>query len=259
MICDIDVHLSYGVQGMTDILMQIEVAALPDQEILSASFDVSDTEHFGRVSAEAGIGNRIWVHTSTNLVCHYQARIAITRPDEDLSKLEVSLPHLLPGDTVRYLMPSLYCPAAEFQSFVAMEFGHLIGGDRVKAMRDWIASHLSYVQGSSGEDTTARETFVRRQGVCRDYAHLLITLARASGIPARYTSVYAPGVNPPDFHAVAEVYLSGAWHLVDATGMASPDSIAVIGVGCDAAEVAFLSSFGPVQLLQQSVSATISQ
>jgi len=79
-------------------------------------------------------------------------------------------------------------------------------------------------------------------------------MARASTIPARFVSVYAPGVNPPDFHAVAEVYLDDAWHLVDPTGMADPASIARIGVGADAADVAFMSSFGTMMLRQQSVS-----
>jgi hypothetical protein len=52
---------------------------------------------------------------------------------------------------------------------------------------------------------------------------------------------------------VAEVFLDNAWHLIDATGMAQPDATALIGVGLDAAEVAFLSSYGPMQLISQSV------
>jgi transglutaminase-like putative cysteine protease len=88
----------------------------------------------------------------------------------------------------------------------------------------------------------------------RDFAHVLITMARASTIPARFVSVYAPDVDPPDFHAVAEVYLDEAWHLVDPTGMAGPDTIARIGVGADAADVAFMSSFGMMTLREQTVS-----
>ena len=58
-------------------------------------------------------------------------------------------------------------------------------------------------------------------------------------MPARMVSVYAPDVTPPDFHAVAEVYVGGEWRLVDATGMAEPDTMVRIGVGRDAADVAF--------------------
>ena len=89
--------------------------------------------------------------------------------------------------------------------------------------------------------------------MCRDYAHVLVSMARAAAIPARYASVYAPEVSPPDFHAVAEVYLAGAWHLVDATGMARADEMALIGVGRDAADISFLSSFGMAEMVNLQV------
>ena len=82
----------------------------------------------------------------------------------------------------------------------------------------------------------------------------MVTLARASQIPARMVSVYAPKVEPPDFHAVAEVYLAGDWHLIDATGMAAADTMARIGVGRDAADIAFMVVYGPSELSEQSVS-----
>ena len=91
----------------------------------------------------------------------------------------------------------------------------------------------------------------------------LVTLARASAIPARYVSCYAPGVDPPDFHAVAEVFLAdptvtggGAWHLIDATGMAEPADTVKIGVGRDAADVSFMTVFGEAHFEDKQVSAT---
>ncbi len=81
----------------------------------------------------------------------------------------------------------------------------------------------------------------------------MITFARAEGIPARIASVYALGVDPPDFHAVAEVFLGGEWHLVDPTGMAREADMVKIGVGRDAADVAFLTAFGEVKFNAQSV------
>jgi transglutaminase-like putative cysteine protease len=163
-------------------------------------------------------------------------------------------PHQLPGETVQYLLPSRYCPSDQFQNFVDAEFGRLQGGERVAAMRDWVEERFSYVPGSSLSDTTALDTFVKRQGVCRDYAHVMVTLVRASGVPARIASVYALGVEPQDFHAVAEVFLGGSWHLIDATGMATEGGMAKIGVGRDAADVAFLTAYGSAQMNEQSVS-----
>ena len=88
-------------------------------------------------------------------------------------------------------------------------------------------------------------------------------MSRASAIPARYVACFAPDVTPQDFHAVAEVFLNdpttpggGTWQLVDATGMATPDEIVKIGVGRDAADVSFLTSFGMVELCEKTVQVT---
>jgi len=180
----------------------------------------------------------------------------------DIAPLVRLEPHDLPGETVQYLLDSRYCPADRFQSFVDAEFGGLEGGARVVAMRDWIAANFRYARGSSTTETTALDSFVERRGVCRDYAHVLVTLARASAIPARYCSVYSPGVDPPDFHAVAEVFLAdpltpggGAWYLVDPTGMADPAETVKIGVGRDAADVSFMTVFGEALYESHDVSA----
>ena len=254
---DVNVHLKYKLSGPTGLLLQIEIADLADQKLQSSKLDIPDVDHIAHVTADDGLGQRIWIQTDGEFRCDYTARVIIDRPVLDISALQAVPTHLLPGDTVRYLMPSRYCPSDAFQSFVAAEFGDYQGGARIAAMRDWINKAFTYVPGSSNAQTTALDSFVQRQGVCRDYAHVMITLARASAIPARFASVYAPGVTPPDFHAVAEVYLDGTWHLVDATGMAPADTIARIGVGPDAAGVAFLSAFGQITLITQTVSVTV--
>lgn len=253
MILNIDVHLEYQLSQPTDLLLQIEAADLPDQAVLQAHIGFSEVSHFARVAADEGLGERIWLQADGVFRCDYSSRIKIDRPLLDLRQLGAVPPHLLPGDTVRYLMPSRYCPSDEFQTFVAAEFGALEGGTKIAAMRDWIEGAFSYVPGVSNAQTTALDSFVQRQGICRDFAHVMVTLARAATIPARFASAYAPGVTPPDFHAVAEVYLDGTWHLVDPTGMAPADTIARIGVGADAADVAFLNVFGQADFLSQNV------
>ena len=258
MIVDIDVSLAYGVEQPTDLILQVRAPSFADQRVLSETFDVGSPEQLAETAAEAGLGTRTLIRTSQDFRCRYSARVEIDRPTIDVAQLAKVPPHLLPGDIVRYLMPSRYCPSDELQSFVEAEFGHLDAGARIAALRDWIHDRFAYVPGSSTAQTTAIDTFVQRQGVCRDFAHVLVTLSRASAIPARFASVYAPHVTPQDFHAVAEVYLDGTWHLIDATGMAQASEIVRIGVGLDAAEVAFLSSFGPITLQENSVSVQIS-
>ncbi len=250
----IAVQLRYGLSHPTDILAQIQVPDLADQVVKSDDFSVHNAQHCADVAAENGLGVRTWIRVDETFQCDYSCTVAIDRPALQLDQLPSVPPHLLPGDTVRYLMPSRYCPSDEFQSLVAAEFGDLEGGARVVAMTNWIYESFQYVPGSSSGQTTALDSFVQRQGVCRDYAHVLIAFCRASAIPARFVSAYAPDVTPQDFHAVVEVFLDGTWHLVDPTRMANATDIARIGVGMDAAEVAFLSSFGPATLEVQTVS-----
>lgn len=250
----IQATLDYSFAQPTDVLIQMEAAALPEQAIVHAHIALPDVEHFARVPGHDGIGERIWLRVADRLTIDYRAQVDIVRIVRDIGALERVPPHRLPGETVEYLMPSRYCPSDQFATLVEAEFAGLEGGAQVAAMREWVYTNIRYVPGSSVAETTALDSFVKRQGICRDFAHVLITLVRAAGIPARMASVYAVGVEPQDFHAVAEVFLGGEWHLVDATGMAQEAGIAKIGVGRDAADVAFLTAYGEAVMLAQSVS-----
>jgi transglutaminase-like putative cysteine protease len=248
----IDVQLDYSFEQPCAVLLQIEVAACRGQAVEASV--LSGAEPRVRVAAQDDLGTRMWLDVEGGMRIDYAARVTVTRPATDLAAQPAAALHCLPAAAVQYLMPSRYCPSDQFATLVHDEFGGLEGGAKIAAMRDWIAGHLSYVPGASDASTTAIDTFVARQGVCRDYAHLMIALARAADIPARIASVYAPGASPPDFHAVAEVFLGDGWHIVDPTGMASAADAAVIGIGRDAGDVAFLTAFGPLAMNSQSVS-----
>lgn len=252
----IDVLLDYQFDEATDVLLQIEAAALPDQRVMSATLRLPDGTTHTHVTALDGVGERLWLRQHGRLRVEYRAQVAVERVMPDLSGLAATPHRLLPGAVIPYLMPSRYCPSDRFHSFVERTFGEVDTGAGVVAMGDWVRDHLDYVPGSSHSGTCANDTFVSRQGICRDFAHLLITFARAAGIPARFASVYASGINPPDFHAVAQVYLGDAWHMVDATGMASADAMAIIGVGRDATDVAFLTAFGTARYNALKVSVS---
>lgn len=250
----IEAELDYKTKGERTALLQIEAAETADQHLARSKLDVEDPVSLTRVPAEEGVGLRAWLRVRDRLVCTYSAEVEIDREAPPLGNLAATPPHELPGEVVKFLMPSRFCHSDLFAEVVEAEFAGLEGGARAAAMRDWIEESLDYVRGSSDARTTALDTYVKRQGICRDYAHLMVTFARASYIPARMVSVYAPDVKPPDFHAVAELYLDGDWRLVDATGMAAPGTMARIGVGRDAADVAFLAIYGgPCELCNQKV------
>jgi len=150
----------------------------------------------------------------------------------------------LPMEYLEYLAPSRYCPSDTFTEFAYATFGKRPRGHkRVTAICDWIFNAVSYKSGTTGPNSTSADVFQSKQGVCRDFAHLGISLCRAAGIPARYASVYADALRPQDFHAVFQAYLNGPkggeWFAFDASRMSSVDALVRIAAGRDAADVAF--------------------
>lgn len=246
-------ELDYDIPEYCDIELHLEAAIIPEQTVLSAHIDLPPLDHFARHNAHDGIGERIWMKMQGNLKVRYSATVETHRKTADFAQLEASATHLLPTEVAPYLHTSRFCPSNAFQHIVADAFGHLRDGARVWAMSEWIRQNLQYDAGASNAETDAMDTYQARAGVCRDYAHLLISMARASAIPARFVAVYGLGVKPQDFHAVAEVFLSGAWHMIDPTGMSQPHTMAKIGVGYDASDVSFLTSYGPALMNSQSI------
>ena len=154
----------------------------------------------------------------------------------------------LPLDILPYLLPSRFVPSDELVNYAMREFGQCPHGhERVAMICNWLYDNIEYQRGSSDAKTGAIEILVQRAGVCRDFAHLGIAFCRALGIPARYVTCYAYGLRPPDFHAVFEAWLDGRWWLFDGTRQAALDGLVRIGLGRDAAEVAFATPFGLIQ------------
>ena len=249
----IDVRLDYGVAGDADVLLQIEAAAMADQRIESESLTIWSDSPIRAVRGEDGIGQRCWSRGHGRFTAEYKAVVDVERERVSLELYPATPPRLLDGELTPYLMPSRYCPSDRFEGFVAREFAGLEGGPMAAAMAEWVYRSLDYRSGTSSGETTALDTFASRSGVCRDYSHLLVSLARAGGIPARCVSAYAPGVDPPDFHAVAELWLGGDWRLIDATRMATCSDIARVCVGRDATDIAFMTVFGQATLWEQTV------
>jgi transglutaminase-like putative cysteine protease len=147
-----------------------------------------------------------------------------------------------PIDLIRYLRPSRYCESDQLSPVARAEFSGLFGADLLAAVSSWVGTRLGYVQGSSRPTDGAVATMLARRGVCRDFAHLAIAFLRACEVPARLASVYAPGLSPMDFHAVAEAHVDGAWQVVDATCLAPRATMVRIATGRDAADTAFLNT-----------------
>jgi transglutaminase-like putative cysteine protease len=130
-----------------------------------------------------------------------------------------------------------------------------MGYRRVQAICDWVHQHIHFQYGTSTSLTSALDVFKSRQGVCRDFTHLGITLCRAMSIPARYVFGYLPDIavpppgSPMDFCAWFEAYLGDRWYTFDPRNNTRRVGRAVIGRGRDALDVAMVTTYGSVKLV----------
>jgi transglutaminase-like putative cysteine protease len=162
----------------------------------------------------------------------------------------------LPDATLAYLLGSRYCETELLMQFAWNQFGHLAPGwNRVQAVCDFVHAHITFGYRFARPTKTAWEAFSERQGVCRDYAHLAITLCRCLNIPARYCTGYLGDIgvprapDPMDFAGWFEAYLGGRWHTFDPRNNQRRIGRILIARGRDAADVAISTTFGPNALV----------
>ena len=161
----------------------------------------------------------------------------------------------LPPETLTYLLGSRYCETDRLMECAWDNFGSLPPGwARVQSICDFVNRHVAFGYEHSDPTQTASETLARRRGVCRDFAHLAITMCRCLNIPARYCTGYVSdiGQSPPfaamDFAAWMEVYLSGAWRIFDPRNNTPRVGRILIAQGRDAVDVPLTHSFGEAEL-----------
>ncbi len=244
-------EIGYEVVEQSTLIFNIEVMANERQQLISENLVISpfiQAEY--TVSEPEGNRYRRLTANPGQLFLSYQAEIELS-PLEATPDLVDEIPvGQLPLAILPYLNPSRYCPADQLARFAARQFGQLTTGhNRVTEICNWIHAEIDYIVGASDTSTSAADTFSTRTGVCRDFAHLGITLCRALGIPARFASCYAWQLQPQDFHAVFEAYLGDRWYYFDATRMAAIDGLVRISTGRDAADAAFATIFGMVNPL----------
>lgn len=157
----------------------------------------------------------------------------------------------LPDPCLVYLMGSRYCETDRLSQIAWDTFGALTPGwSRVQAICDFVHNHIHFDYMQARSTRTAFEAFHERVGVCRDFAHLAVTLCRCLNIPARYVNghlgdIGVPVVDPMDFSAWMEVFLDGAWHVFDPRNNAPRIGRIVVARGRDAADIPLINSFGP--------------
>jgi transglutaminase-like putative cysteine protease len=152
----------------------------------------------------------------------------------------------LPDAVLSYLLPSRYCESDRFGNLARDIVADVrLGYDQVYRISDWIRESIRYTPGSSAFPLSAVEVNGRREGVCRDLAHLGIALCRGISIPARLVVGFLHGLVPMDLHAWFEAYVGGRWYTFDPTEDALSGGRLAVAYGRDAADVAIYHQFGP--------------
>jgi transglutaminase-like putative cysteine protease len=260
-------HLAFGVVDPAEIVLQV-LAASSAGEVIDQRLDVDVDGEPWPWSVEDvphdrhGASMQVTRPRAGRLTVAYRSEIRAPRPRE--SSPDLTAGSDLPADQSFsheqqvYMRPSRYCPSDHLVGFAVAEFGSGPAvGLRVAKITEWIRGRIGYVPGSSDVHDSAEDTLLTAMGSCRDFAHLGVALCRATGIPARFVAVYAPGLSPMDFHAVFETFENGRWYVHDPTGLAPRSTMVRIATGRDAADTAFASvTRGIASLECLEVSAT---
>ena len=253
---DVQAQLTYAFAEPAEVLLALEAAHGGDQVVQQEQLILLPALEITRKDDPASGQRRVVFQARGEVQAYYEARVDVAPRATALAGLPPTAIRDLPAETLKYLLASRYCPSDLFEAFGKQQFGGDEGGDKVQAILDWIRRAVTYKAGVSDAHSGAVETFVTRAGVCRDFTHLAITLFRAADIPARAVSAYAWALDPPDMHAVAEVFLAGQWRLVDPTGKAPVEALVRVATGLDAAEIAFMTIFGAAELREQAFAVT---
>ncbi|MCO8121343.1 transglutaminase family protein [Stieleria sp. TO1_6] len=254
-------QLSYTVKSPTTFLFNISVAQNRHQSTTSESIEILPFHKIDECAVGA-LGNRLFRVSAMpgEMTVQYRATVELHAEEVNAADLNEVDYQDLPADVLAYLNPSRYCESDKLYRFAGEEFGDLVPGySRVTAICNWVFDQITYVPGTTGPTTTACDVLLQRTGVCRDYAHVAISLCRAMGIPARYVSGYAANLQPADFHGFFEAYFDGRWFLFDATRLAPIGGFVRIGTGRDAADVAFATIRGDVESTEVGVWANQQQ
>ncbi|MGH7879575.1 MAG: transglutaminase-like domain-containing protein, partial [Candidatus Binataceae bacterium] len=173
-------------------------------------------------------------------------------PDEIVPQAEQHELGDLPVGVLVYLLGSRYCETDRLSDTAWSLFGQLPKGwPLVQAICDYVHGRITFGYEHANATKTAWDVHTERRGVCRDFAHLAVTLCRCMNVPARYCTGYLgdigvpPDPAPMDYNAWFEAYLDGRWITFDARHNMPRIGRITAARGRDAIDIPLATSFGP--------------
>jgi transglutaminase-like putative cysteine protease len=250
-------ELSYEVFSPTTFIFNVQAAGSANQTIIEESIIINPAIEMEEFSLNKGEIRfiKLAVNQGIHFTITYKAEVELNYNIIEEEALLKFIPiENLNHDVLPYLFPSRHCQSDKLRKFATKEFGHLANEyAKVMAINEWIFNNTDYISGTTDSGTSAIDTLLQREGVCKDFAHLGIALCRALDIPARYITGYAYNLNPPDFHACFEAYIGGNWIFFDPTKMVALNGFVKIANAKDASEAAVASFFGNINCTYMNV------
>ena len=251
-------EIAFECPAPTPMLLQVHVhpdrandLEAPERFCINPAVTYSTyTDDFGnrctRLLAPAG------VTTLSNNLLIRDSGVQESLPWGEVQALVNNLPH----QELLYLLGSRYCDTDRLATLAWGLFGAIAPGwPRVQAILDYTHDRIQFGYEFARNDRTASEAHEERKGVCRDFAHLAITLCRCMNVPARYCTGYLgdigvpPDPAPMDFSAWFEVFLGGHWHTLDARHNEPRIGRILMARGRDATDAAISTAFGTAKLV----------
>jgi transglutaminase-like putative cysteine protease len=254
-------ELRYAGMTATPAVFVVQPPAHPRHLIERDTFVVlGGTAPVEFIDGHGNRAHRLTLQPGTSVVRYEGTAVVPSDGDPVRADARQIPPEELPNHLLRFTLPSRYAETDKLLAFAWETFSHVPRGwPRARAICDWVHDNVEYRRGVSSAQWSAADTIARRKGVCRDRAHAVIALARAFNMPARYAVSYLPDIdvpddgNPMDFHAYAEIWLEGGWQTFDPHDRAPRIGRIFISSGLDAADAAFATLYGGVNLIDLEV------
>lgn len=254
MLLNVGCQISFESRDLTPAIFMLRPRSGLAQWIMREEYELSP--HVPVIEYTDGYGNlcqRIIIPPGAFQVRTNALVEAADTIDVDPKAPFVPIPQL-PDYAVPFLLPSRYCEADKLADLALKIVGEATPGyEQVETIRHWINENIEYAYGTSNASTSAVETAEKRIGVCRDFTHLGIALCRSLNIPARMVVGYLYQLKPMDLHAWFEAYVGDRWYTFDATQKEAKGDRVTVAYGRDAADVAIVTQFADMDLVEMKV------
>ncbi len=217
--------------GEHHFILRCVPQVLPEQQVVDLDMKVMPQACTGVFSTDS-FGNQLYAGSllAPHRFFYYRVNGEIVRDDGERRQEAAA-------SCLRY-PTKLTSPSEEMRLYAdelwQQELSGLSGDSYGIASRlsEIIHREFAYVPGSTNVYTTAAEAFRQRSGVCQDYVHVFLALARLYGIPCRYVSGLPLGEGAT--HAWVEIWQNGLWYGLDPTrGCLADEGYIKLNVGRD--------------------------